>query len=315
MGGSRDLDRSGASSLAIAGALALGPALWAVGIPVAAIVASAVLLGAGAGHRKGGLRMGAWLIGLGAGALLAATVGRAIEPIVASAAGTGGVMNRAVAMLIGGGVVAVALGAGLSALGGRLLASRAAWGRWDRRAGAAAGAAYGAALCLVVSWGLAWAEPIAGARLDAEALGGRPAPWAARGIARAAGAMRRSPLAGFVDATNPMQGSDLLALAADFVAVSRDPAAMEWFMGSDAMRRAAELESVRAGLAAVRGDAALSFLFEDGEVSVPDLVAVLNSETLLGVIDRTPVLGDLGPHAGAMAAALREARARVGPPR
>ncbi len=299
-----------AGPVALAG-VGIGALAWLVGAVTLGAWIGLVGLGAAAGMRRGALRTLGWLAGLALGAALAAPVGRAVEPLVASIAGTGGLLNRVASAVAAALAIALAAGVVGSELCGRLAASRPGLKRFDRWAGAGVGAAYGGALCLVVSWFVLAAEPIARGQIEWEEAGGRAAPPAARPLVRAAGAIRASPFGGLVDATNPLREADLLALAADFVAVTRDPEAMAFFMESDAMRRVSRLESVRRGLEAVRGDEALSGLFDDGEVSVGDVVAVLNSPTLLRMLDTTPVVEEFSPHAQALRAALREARSRV----
>lgn len=301
-------------SLLVAGAIVLGLLAWGVGSAVVGAYVAAMGLGAAAGLRKGAASTAAWIAALGVGAVFAAPVGLAIEDQVSTLAGTGGLMNRVVAALIAGGAIAATLGGVGGALARRLLAHHPRAHRRDRLAGAAVGAAYGAALALVVSWVALSIEPLAQTRLATGATAGRSASPAARALVRAAKAIRESPLAGFIAATNPLREADLLALAADFVAVSRDPAAMEWFMNTDAMRRVSALESVRSGMASVRGDPALAHVFDDGPLSLSDVVDVLNNRTVLEVFDRTSVLADLAPLSGAMAEALRQARARIAPP-
>lgn len=301
-----------AMPMALTGLL-LGVLAWIVGASALGVLVAAMGLAAAAGIRRGAARSLGWLLGLVLAAVLAVPLGRPLEPLLASFCGTGGLFNRVASALAAGTIVAVTAGAAAGRLGGRFVAARPTLRRVDRWAGAAVGAGCAAMLALVLSWFTLAADPIARAQIEWEDAGGPHAPPAARPIARSARAIRDSPLGGIVESTSPLRQADLFALAADFVAVARDPEAMAFFMESEAMRRVSELPSVRGGLDAVRSDPALSGLFDDGEVSVGDVVTVLNSPTLLRVLDTTPVVAELSPHADDLALALRQARSRVRP--
>lgn len=297
--------------MALAGLL-LGVLAWTVGASALGVLVAAMGLAAAAGIRRGAARSLGWLLGLVLAAVLAVPLGRPLEPLLSLFCGTGGLLNRVASALAMGTVVALLSGAAMSRLVGRVVASRATLQRVDRWSGAAVGAGCAAMLALVLSWFTLAADPIARAQIEWEDAGGPHAPPAARPITRAARAIRDSSVGVIVLTTSPLRQADIFALAADFVAVARDPEAMAFFMESEAMRRVSELASVRAGLDAVRSDPALSGLFDDGEVSVGDVVTVLNSPALLRVLDTTPVVAELSPHADDLALTLRQARARVG---
>jgi hypothetical protein len=306
------LDRVRSLSIPVAATLVVIAA--ALGGWVAGLVTVGIAVGMVAGLRRGGAEILGWLAGLVLAALLAPPMGRSIEGAFAGVLGTGGLLNRMVSIGACGVLIAVCVGAGAAAITSRWTRSRPELARWDAWAGAAFGLLYGVTLALIGLWIPLAAAPIAQAQLRAQEEGGRSAGPFARPLVRLSERIRASGVGGLAGATNPLPGTDLFALAADFAEVSRHPGAMEHFMSSDVMRRVNELASLRQAFDMVRADPELTGMFEKQGVTVEGLVRALNSPTLLRVLDETTIAADLGPLGGEMAAAIRSSRARIPPP-
>lgn len=279
---------------------------------VGVITALAILQGLWRGAAEGVFVLGATIAAL----VLAPSLGRAIEGSVASLLGTRGLMNRFIAIALVAAFIILGVSA-VSALGARRILRR--WPGvkpWNRYAGAAVGLVQGLLLSLIVLWIPLALEPVARARDDRERYAvdvqydAPPPNEPARGIIRYADEVRASALGGIAQATNPAKESRILAVAADFAAVSRDPAAMEHFLESPAVRAVLALPSVEQALARLRSEKELQIDPERG-VSAATIMRLLQSDALLDVLDRTTVLSDLRPHADDLIAAVAEAKSRI----
>ena len=264
-----------------------------------------------------GLLQGLWrgaseLVGLVAASMvalvLAPPVGRALEGAVGGVTGMGGVLNRMLAVGVVA-VVVVAIGAGvIGVFARRALKARPVLARWNSLAGGALGLVEGVILGMAVLWtGLAL-EPIAAPQADDPA----ESSTVAKGVKRFAENVRGSALGGFAQATNPIEGSRLLSLAGDFVAVSRDEAAMEFFMSTPVMQEIGSLPSVAAARDRVHNDPQLRALLEEEGVTTGTIRMILESPTVLAIFDETTVVRDLAPRGDALVRAIGEAKARIG---
>lgn len=280
---------------------------------VGVVTALAVLQGLWRGAAEGIFVLGATVAAL----LLAPSFGRALEGSVASVLGTRGLMNRFIAIALVGAIVILGVSA-ISAVAARGILRR--WPNlrpWNRYAGAAVGLVQGLILSLIVLWIPLALEPVARAREDRERYtddvkyGVPPPNEPARRIIRYADEIRASALGGIAEATNPAKESRILAVAADFAAVSRDAAAMEHFLESPAVRAVLALPSVEQALGRLRAEKELQIDPERG-VSAATIMRLLQSDALLEVLDRTTVLTDLRPHAEGLIAAVAEAKSRIG---
>jgi hypothetical protein len=214
---------------------------------------------------------------------------------------------RGVSVLACGAIVAIAGGVIVHAALTRALAGREAFRRWDRPSGAAVGAAEGVLLSLVLAWGALVLGPVAQARSRADSRGGLPAL-----VADASRLVRDSWLGRAATALMPGGQSRLLALLADFVAVANDQAALAEFVNSAAMGRVRDLPSVTHAITVLADDPQIGPLLERGSIDAPGVIAVLNSPTLLTLLDTTTLAGDVAPLMGDIELALVRARALVG---
>jgi hypothetical protein len=303
--------------LALAGLVGLAVVLVVVGSWPVQLGAVLVLVCVGQGVWRGGAAVVAIVAALVLAAVTAPWIGRAIEGAVGSAFGLGGLAARGMAMLLAGAVIATTI----AAVGTRVLGAAskrwALWREWDRWIGAGVGLVEGVLLTLVVCWSVLALTPIAATRTEiVREAGGDPAsaePLAARVLA-AGRVLRGSVLGGVAAATSPLGGSRLLELINDFVVVARDEEAMAWFMQTQAMQRAAAVPGMEAALASLRADPAVAQVLDrDGPMETRDVLAILNSNAVLDLLDHSPVVGELSALSDEIASALSEARARVKP--
>ncbi len=262
---------------------------------------------------RGGARLAGTVAGLVLAALLAAPLGRGCEGVVGSIAGTTGLTNRLLSMSLAAAAVLCVVG-GLAGLAARKLSQRKPeWQSWDRVAGGVLGGIEGVLLALLALWIPLALAPVAQNRLEADAREDRPESALAASLMRLNREVGDSALGALARATNPFSESELLGLAEDFAAVSRHPPAMEYFLSTPVMVAVAELPSVTRGIEAVKNDRSLAPYFERGEASVGAIRAVMDSPTLLRVLDETSILSDLSPRMKDLVAAVREAKALIPP--
>lgn len=324
----------------IVAASVAGVALLAAifGGPVTAIVSILLAACILQGLWRGASQILGVLVGMLVAAALCQPLGRACEGLIASIAGTTGLTNRFVSVGVAALVLAAIVAAGASWGLKQLWKSRQhAWMKWDHLLGGGVGLVEGVVLSLVVLWTPIMLEPIASAQaslapqtIDASrpALARRVADWAA--------AVRASPLGGLAAATNPAASSPTLQLLEDFIAVARDPEAMERFLNSEPLQRLKNTPSVGEAVRRLEADPELEALLTGSPPNgTPDAAAtqhttsddatpgppitgetiraILSSNTLLKVLDETTVVEDLAPMTGDIGNALREAKAIISP--
>jgi hypothetical protein len=304
-----------------------GPRVWAAGI-VAGIALSALIFGdlvtkvavsvvalsVLQGLWRGGSELAGIVLGLILAVPLAPLLGRGMERGIGSLSGTDGLTARFLAMGIGAVLVVAVVGGSLRYLGKRLMRQRPSWKRWDPLAGAALGLVEGGIVALILLWAPLALEPVARAQLgdlDAEPTPGvAPPSPVAKAVVGLAERVHGSRLGSLAARTNPVEGSDLLSLAADFAAVSRDPEAMAFLTESPVMQKIEDLPSVQEAIQTFRNDPELAGMFDRG-VTVENVRAALNSRRVLEVFDRSTILRDVAPLAPELAEAIREAKARA----
>jgi hypothetical protein len=294
-------------------AIRIGAALAVVGAAVAALAAGSLVVKIAVVVVALCTLQGLWRGGLVLALPVALSTGRGVGGFTASLFGTTGLTNRLIAI----GLVALVV-TSLGGIAGRVL-RRIVIRRhptlrlWDPYAGALIGAAEGSLLAVMLLWAPLALEPIARVQMAEPDEGGTPpAPsFLAVGVAKAANQVRASALGRLAESTNPFGASDLLSLAADFAAVSRDPDAMAFFMRTPVMQRVQRLDSVGRARAILGADPELSSMFGEGGISADALKRLMDSPTVLRAFDETTVVSDLRPLEPALIEAIRQARARV----
>lgn len=303
------------STLAVAGACA-GLVLLALvlgntfSLIVALIVALATLQGLWRGGAELVAVLGAMVIGVALGPLL----GRALEGPLASMTGAAGLLSRAIA--IGAGVVLVVLisAAALGFVTRRYLKRIDWWREHDRLLGAGAGLLTGSFTALLLTWGLLSLAPIAEAQLaaaqrDAE-MRGEPAPASAVSswVVGMSGEVRESAFGAAAAGANPLAGAEIFALADDFIAISRDEAAMNRFLASDAARDIENLPSLRSAMERLRDETDFVARVDRDGFNADIALDAMRSPEILRILDETRVLEDIRPRLPAIRDALRDAR-------
>lgn len=267
------------------------------------------------GYRRGATKTVAILLGLLLATVLAPPFGRAMEGLVRTFSGTGGVLNRLLSIGLAGALVAGAgsylCSLGVKKLAGVWLRDEERWRRGDRLIGLGLGGVEGLLLVLVGMWAVLALEPVAASRLASDAAAGdRPHAVATR-LRGAADALRSSALGSMARATMPDAGTDLMGLAADFAAISRDREALEFFTSTPVMKRIAGMPSVAAARAAIENDPELKGVFSEKGIDAQGIRRILESDTLLEVLDRTSIASDFRPLVGDLKAAIAEAKGRI----
>ncbi len=261
-------------------------------------------------------RGGAEVIGLLAGTLaalvLAPPLGKALEGVIGGLIGSGGLQGRIISVAAVFVVVMLAVTIAASIAARRALRGRDAWRRWNHLAGGGLGLIEGVILGMAVLWVPLALEPIAQARLAAAGELGEPENPAARRLVDFAKAVRESPLGSLARETSPIAGSELLAMAEAYAAVSRDREALTFFLDQPVMKRLSELPSVRSALDRLKADPELREMFsQSSAVSAQTLLAIMQSPLVLDILDHSTIVKDLTPEVDAVAQALKAARAKV----
>lgn len=301
----------GAATLCITLA-SLAAGSWLTTLSVALVGGMALV-----GVWRGGAEIAGAAVGVLAAVCAAPGMGRLFEGAVGGVVGTTGMLNRLVSMGVCGVVILIGVGAAVNYGVKRYVGGRPGLEAVNVWSGLGLGTVKGVVLALAVHWVPMALEPLAMARVFAEredaymTAGGPPEP-VAEGVLKMARASRGTWVGSVAEATNPVAGMDLLLLAADFAAISRDEAAMQHFLGSKVVRSLLELPSVREATAMLEADEELKGLVSAEGVTVQGIMAMLRSETVLRIIDETRIVRDVSPQSGALVRAIAEARARVG---
>ena len=284
---------------------------------VVLVIALAVLQGLW----RGAAEIAGVVLGLIAAAMLAPRLGRSLEGVAGSLTGTDGLMARFIAMGIAAAVVVAVVAIVFRMVARRAIRNRPALKRLDPYLGAGIGLIEGCLLSLMLLWAPLALEPVARAQLEPEpttppgSVAQTPVQRhrnpVAEVVVNLADRVHDSAVGAIAEQTNPVQGSELFALAADFSVVSRDPEAMAWLMETPVMHKIEALPSVQDAVETLKQDPELVRLFDERGVSVETVRQMLNSRRVLELMDRTTIVRDMTPLASELAQAIREARARA----
>lgn len=281
---------------------------------VVRICASVVVLCALQGLWRGAAELVGLLAGTLVAILAAPSLGRACEGLVSSVVGTGGLVNRFLAIAAAGGLIIAGVTIAVSVVARRVL-GRSSWLEGSNRLlGMGLGAAEGIIIALAVLWIPLTLEPVAAARLAEQELEGAGGRKGVPGAVMAwADAVRGSALGGVARGSNPIGDSKVLKICRDFAAVSRSDKAMAVFLDSDVMTHVRKTPSVEQAMAIAREDPALAPLLEGRGVSASMLREIMESPAVLRILDETTLLSDVGPMTGGLEEALRKAKASLDP--
>jgi len=295
--------------------------LWFFGGWVPALFVGVLVLSALGGLWRGGAEIAGSFAGLLLALLVAPALGRMFEGTASSLTGSHGVLNRIVSTLIVGLVVVAICSGVLGWLVKRWMRERESVRQWNRIAGGAIGAAHGLVLALVALWVPLTLRNIAYLRIQAdehaaieagmsvEEARARASPLARRVLA-IADAVRSSGLGLWAEGLNPIDGLEVIELAHDFAAITRDEAAKERLANSDAWKRMESLRSFEQARKLVESDPSLKAIIDAEGVTVSSMRTLLDSPTVLRVMDETTLAADLAALKDDLVAAIKQARGR-----
>ena len=301
------------SAMALGGAGLVCVAAFVLFSHATALFIAAIVLGAAHGMARGFARTVAGLAGAIVAILLAPPLGRALEGTIGPLFGLGGLAARGVSVLICGVLVLAVVSLSLRAVSRRVLKAHVVARLADRVLGAGAGFLQGLLVAVLLLWVPLSLEPVL-VTSPAPAPDGasKPENPGVRLVRRWSEEVRESSLAPVARATNPLPDARWLTLLRDFALVSRDKDAMASLMNSEAMKKIAELPSVKSAIAQIKADPTLAPLVErSGPVSEQDVLNVLNSPTVLKVLDESQIVQEFSPLAPELEKALEEAMKKV----
>ena len=307
---------AGAGTIALAGLL-----LGSLPIKIACLLVGLTVL---QGLWRGAAEIIGFVVGMGLALVAAPSLGRAFEPAVGAMTGAGGIMNRVLSVALVALLITETVGVAGSVLAKKFMKHKAHLKAYDKYAGAGLGLLEGSFLALMVLW-----VPMALAPVARMQVGGdRESTWDGgvpsgeqRDRARAAGLAgeildfadktRASFIGGLVEATNPLPDARLLALAADFAAISQDEQALGELLASEPMAQLEALPSIQQAIEAIKSDPEVAGLVDEGGVTTESVLGFFQSNTMLRILDTTTVVQDIAPLAPQLEQAVREARARL----
>jgi hypothetical protein len=256
-----------------------------------------VALAAVNGYWFGASKVAAVFGGLIAAAILAAPLGRGIEGMFTGVLGTTGLTNRMISIVITGLIVIAAVTAGLQVVIKKWMAARPHLRPYDRPLGACLGVFEGTLLGFLMIWSLLSLEPVAATGVAAahSSPDAVPNPAAERVVAVAESA-RESFIGRIADAVNPMKNMRLMTLFQRVLVVLNDPKARDAFVKHEAIVGIQERPSVKQAMEMLKQDPAVMEIIKNQQgITGEDLRRILDSPTVLKIVDETPLITDVGP--------------------
>lgn len=298
---------------------------------VPGIIVGLLALGVWQGLYRGAAEIIGLALGLIVAMLLAPLLGRVCEGLFSAMLGTQGLTNRFVSMLMVGFIIVAICWLAGSLIAGRIVKHRPEWFALNRYVGGGIGALEGLLLALCIVWIPTAVRPVAAVRSAAEAderiydamvegsykLGDQ-APKAARPsladwlLARA-DEVDDSMLGRAVNNANPLSTTQILDVAEDYLAVLRDEDAANMLQQTQAWQRMLALPSVTQAREVVQQDESLRQVFETEGFNISALRVLLDSPTVLKVMDETNIRAELEPLAPELIAAIKQARQSIKP--
>ena len=268
------------------------------------------------GYWLGASKVAAVFGGMLATVVLAVPAGKAFESPLGSALGLSGLAGRIGSIAIVGLIEVVVVSAVLQIIIGRVVKQRPAWRRYDRLAGSGLGLLEGALLGFVSIWAVLSLGPIAATslvRTEGPEGAARSNP-AARCVVAVAALARRSGVGRLANALNPLDELRLIALCRKGLIVLNDPVTRDAFVSHHAIQGIKRRPSVRQALDRLSADPETRRIIEsEAGITAEDLRTILNSPTLLSILDETGLVTELSPIADDLEQAIDEALERVSP--
>lgn len=304
-----------------------------IGVPVAVIMlwlttswVSAVCIGLIGfcviqGLWRGAAEIIGVVIGLILALMLAKVLGKACEGTIGGLTGTKGLLARFVSTLVCGAIISLLVWGIVSVFAKRWMKEKPQWKDADKFAGAGIGAVEGVLLSMVVLWVPLAVRPVANMRATtdrelamAQGMSQVEATQAvgplARRVLEIAEDVEKSTLGSVAQSTNPIEDAGAISLAEDFIAITRDPEAMERLAKSEVWQRFMNLQSMQQARQLLEQDPTLKPILENKGITVDAIRELLESDTTLKILDTTTIMSDLNNMKDELAAAIREARTR-----
>ncbi|CAG0968916.1 hypothetical protein PHYC_01134 [Phycisphaerales bacterium] len=302
---------AGAAALLVLVALLLGTLPIKIGV---ALLGLCVLQGLW----RGASELAGLVVGSVLAIPLAPPIARGLESPIGAMLGTSGLANRFLCITIVALIVVIAAGAAVSIAARKFMKARTHWRTYDQYAGAGLGLIEGCLILMLVLWVPLALEPVAASQIPPprpEWLKGEPEKPGvlAQGVLDMARKVKESSLGGLAQATNPVDGSRLMGLAADFAAITRDPAAMEFLLESQVMKDIQALPSMQSSMERLKGDPEINdAVFGPNGVTPDFLRTIIASQTILDIFDTTTIVDDVTPFAERLEQAIMEAKMLIG---
>ncbi|MFO0856959.1 MAG: CvpA family protein [Phycisphaerales bacterium] len=261
------------------------------------------------------------VIGLVLALMLAKVLGRTFEGTIGGLTGTKGLLARFVSTLVCGAVIAILVWGVVSIFAKRWMKEKPQWKDADKFAGAGIGAVEGVLLSMVVLWVPLAVRPVANMRatMDRELAmtqgmtqeeASKAVGPLARRVLEIAEDVEKSTVGSVAQSTNPIEDAGAISLAEDFIAVTRDPEAMEKLAKTEVWQRFMNLQSMQQARQLMEQDVTLKPIIESKGVSIDAIRELLESDTTLKILDTTTIVSDLNGMKDELAAAIRQARTR-----
>lgn len=314
-----------------AGGVVATALVWLVGGWVPGIFVGLLVLGVWQGLYRGAAEIVGLALGLIVAMLIAPPVGKLCEGVFASVVGTRGLTNRMLSIVVVGLVITLVCWAVGAMLARRVVKRKPEWFTHNHYIGGGLGALEGVLLAVRVIWLPTAIRPVAAMRAAAEqdernydALiagqyqPGQQGPKAERAsladwlLARADD-VDESWVGTTVNSANPLSSSQILDVAEDYITVLRDEEATTALQASDVWREMLALPSVTQARSVVEADASLRQIFETDGITIASMRELLESDTVLRVMDETNIREELEPLAPRLIEAIRQAKSAIKP--
>ena len=257
-----------------------------------------VALAAVNGYWVGASRITAVFGGMFVAAILAVPLGRAFEGVFSAALGSSGLTNRMVSIAMLALIIVVVVTIALQVVIGRVVKKKPQWKRYDKLIGSGLGLAEGTLLGFLLIWAVLSLEPIAVtslAQTGEPQNATRPNPVSQKIVALAKVA-RESSVGQIADAVNPLDEMRLITMFENGLIVLNDPAIREAFVTHPTIEGLRQRPAVQQALEMLAADPKINQIIEsEGSISGEELRAILDSPTILDILDETNLVGELSP--------------------
>jgi hypothetical protein len=281
------------SAAALLAALTLA-ALW-FGNPATKVFAFILSLSVLNGYWLGAARVTSLLIGMLIAATLAVPLGKLFEGVSGYLTGTSGLANRMLSVGIMAILVTAAATPGFHILVTWLMQEKLNAPAADKPLGAVIGSLQGTLLGFLVLWSILAIQPVAATAVAVRQPGAAENRAAVKFV-ELGESVRQSLVGHVAETVNPMSDLRLLTLLQKALRVLNDPAARDKMARHEAIAAIKDLPSVKQAAEMIKADQRLMAMLsaEDG-VSADELREILDSPTILKILDETSIAADVGP--------------------